>query len=114
MDILTIASILVPVILLVVAFLRQTSSRLLFALAACLLLGGLVFVLSGALVSLGVFVLNFGRAGLCLAASVWSSPPPASSGGRGTHSHSPPPNRQSLYFNKRTGFVHADFLLEPF
>lgn len=67
MDILTIASILVPVTLLVVAFLRQTSSRLLFALAACLLLGGLVFVLSGALVSLGVFVLNFGRAGLCLA-----------------------------------------------
>lgn len=66
MDILTIASVLVPAILLVVVFLRQTSPRMQFALAACLLLGGLVFVLSGAWVSLGVFVLNFGRAGLCL------------------------------------------------
>ncbi|MBS1326594.1 MAG: hypothetical protein HP041_01195 [Oscillospiraceae bacterium] len=67
MDILTVASILVPAVLLVVALLRPVPPRSLYALAACLLLGGLVFVLSGAWVSLGVFVLNFGRAGLCLA-----------------------------------------------
>ncbi len=67
MDILTVASILIPAILLVVALLRPVPPRALFALAACLLLGGLVFVLSGAGVSIGIFVLNFGRAGLCLA-----------------------------------------------